>query len=189
MKKFKLTEDHIKLLRHMRVGWGYSETGAPEIDPKRPYGNSDVDGDIHKILTGEYIPEDTDVNYDKLHRQTETALQIVLRVGKFEPGVYVCDTYGSNWRLESEPFRNFVDEWYPIETAPKTPDATGVTPMILLGFSPDEEGYSLPTSEGFWNISLNKWLISIDPHWGGHGQPTHWRSLPSPPSNDSTTPN
>ena len=101
MKKFRLTVDHIKLLRHMWVGWGYSETGAPEIDPKRPYGNSDVNGDIHKILTGEDLSPDSDVDYYELHRQTETALQIVLRVGKFEPGVYVCDTYRSNWRLES----------------------------------------------------------------------------------------
>jgi hypothetical protein len=176
MKKFRLTADHIKLLRHMWVGWGYSETGAPEIDPKRPYGNSDVNGDIHKILTGEDLSPDSDVDYDELHRQTETALQIVLHVGKFEPGVYVCDTYRSNWRLESG-----TNEWQPIETAPKTPDASGITPMILLGFAEDEEGYSLPTQEGFWNISLNKWVVSIDPNFGGYGQPTHWRHLPAPP--------
>jgi len=93
----------------MWVGWGYSETGAPEIDPKRPYGNSDVNGDIHKILTRENLSPESDVDYDELHRQTETALQIVLRVGKFEPGVYVCDTYRSNWRLESG-----TNEWQPI---------------------------------------------------------------------------
>jgi len=53
--------------------------------------------------------------------------------------------------------------------------------MILLGFAEDEEGYSLPTQEGFWNIFLNKWVVSIDPNFGCYGQPTHWRHLPAPP--------
>jgi hypothetical protein len=100
MRKFRLTEDHIKLLRNMYVGWSYSETGAPEIDPKRPYGNSDVPGDIHYILTGKYeqISDDLCDAYYELHSKTETALQIVLRTGKFEPGVYECSPYTSDWK-------------------------------------------------------------------------------------------
>jgi hypothetical protein len=41
---FKLTDEHLKLLRRFNVGWQDSESGAPEIDPKRPYGNSAVPG-------------------------------------------------------------------------------------------------------------------------------------------------
>lgn len=74
-----------------------------------------------------------------------------------------------------------TNKWKPIETAPKKPDNTGITPTIILGFSPDEEGYSLPSREGFWNVTLNKWVVSIDPNWDGHGQPTHWQELPEPP--------
>lgn len=44
------TEDHITLLR--RAYWRMSEVefGAPEIDGKRPYGNSDVEGDLEELL-------------------------------------------------------------------------------------------------------------------------------------------
>ena len=77
---------------------------------------------------------------------------------------------------------NIVVEWKPIGTAPKEPDETGLPPYILLGFAPDEDGYSLPVHEGFWNASLNRWVVSIDPDWGGHGQPTHWKPLPNGPT-------
>jgi len=103
---FKLTEEHIKLLKRMQVGWSCCETGAPEIDPKRPYGNSWVAGDIHEILTGEFLDEldyELEDKYYKLHRETETALQIVLLTGKFEPGHYKCSNpYSGNWVLCEE---------------------------------------------------------------------------------------
>ena len=38
VKEFWLKEEHIKLLRAAYVQWNNCETGAPEIDPKRPYG-------------------------------------------------------------------------------------------------------------------------------------------------------
>lgn len=47
---FTVTDDHLKLLRRASVGWSDCEFGAPEIDPKRPYGNSNVLGDIAEIL-------------------------------------------------------------------------------------------------------------------------------------------
>lgn len=48
--KFTVTKNHLKLLRRMCVGWNDSEFGAPEINPKRPYGNSDVEQDMLEIL-------------------------------------------------------------------------------------------------------------------------------------------
>lgn len=92
--RFELTEDHIKLLRRAYVGWEDCETGAPAIDCKRPYGNSDVPEDVAEILGWEGYPEGGGLatgQYDQamaLHRQTEAALQIVLVTGSFEPGVY-----------------------------------------------------------------------------------------------------
>jgi len=102
---FILTEDHLKLLKRMYVSWSQCEFGAPEIDPKRPYGNSDVPGDIHEILTGKYpedeLDEDLEDKYCKLHKETEVALQIVLRSGQFKTGTYILknpyNTY--NWTL------------------------------------------------------------------------------------------
>lgn len=105
--EFTLTEDHIKLLRKMNVGWNDAEFGAPEIDPKRPYGNSQVYFDIAEHL-GVVIPEeDKEFSDDekaemlKLHQETEMALQIVLRTGAFTPGVYVADKYRRDWNLKS----------------------------------------------------------------------------------------
>ena len=109
-KHFIITKKHLKLLRHMYVGWDDCETGAPMIDPKRPYGNSSVDNDIHRILTGETIGR-TDSRRDeltskeserymKLHQETETALQIVLAIGKFKAGKYKSEMYTNKWEKE-----------------------------------------------------------------------------------------
>lgn len=103
---FTLTSDHIKLLQHFMVGWQDCEYGAPEIDPKRPYGNSDVEMDIAKILGWKLKKIDdeetlSDVQLKtarQLHTETETALQIILYTKKFEVGYYECDRYERNWK-------------------------------------------------------------------------------------------
>lgn len=111
MKKvFVLTPDLVKLLNNMYVDWQDCEFGAPCIDPKRPYGNSYVEGDVAEILGVESEEEDfqlTDSQMEKmgsLHRDTQTALQVVLSTKSFEPGIYfgdhnkweLVDTFGSN---------------------------------------------------------------------------------------------
>jgi hypothetical protein len=102
-KKFTINEDHIKLLRHMITDWDGCEFGAPSIDPKRPYGNSDVYTDIAEILG--IVPDDPDDSFSAiqeaymrcLHEQTQTALQIVLATGQFSAGEYQADEYRRNW--------------------------------------------------------------------------------------------
>jgi hypothetical protein len=108
MQRFTLTAEHIALLRRANISWEDCEFGAPAIDCKRPYGNSDVLDDIGEILGIEKGAEDrwgepdfTQVQADvmrQLHRETKTALQIVLAAGSFEPGVYEADDYMTNWR-------------------------------------------------------------------------------------------
>lgn len=103
---FEITDEHLTLLRSMYVGWCGDEFGAPEIDPKRPYGNSDVVGDVVELLDWHLV--DFDSNDDpavamseratELHHETQTALQVVLRVGEFKSGSYVADKYRRNWR-------------------------------------------------------------------------------------------
>lgn len=107
-QEFTLTEDHVKLLRRFYVAWCHDEYGAPEIDPKRPYGNSDVDDDIAEILGIQ--PESGNGHGDRqlspgqrdhvrrIHLETQTALQIVLRTGSMEPGEYVAPDYSVDWR-------------------------------------------------------------------------------------------
>ena len=100
--RFRVTADHLKLLRRMYVGWQDCEYGAPEIDPKRPYGNSSVEQDIAEILgwidrNGE-VSDEMSERCAALHRGTQHALQIALCTGSFQEGEYVRDEYQWNWR-------------------------------------------------------------------------------------------
>ena len=106
-QKFEVTEQHLKLMRRMNVNYkNHCEFGAPEIDPKRPYGNSQVYYDIGEILdidATEGDPEDPSFSEEqeqemlKLHKETETALQIALATGCFEAGTYEADAYSNRW--------------------------------------------------------------------------------------------
>lgn len=115
MKQFEVLEDHLKLLRRAYVSWNDCEFGAPSIDCKRPYGNSSVHQDIAEIL--DITPATVDGDYgefsegqydqmEKLHKETETVLQIILATGRMKPGVYVKnDNYGNEWReANDQPF-------------------------------------------------------------------------------------
>jgi len=105
MERFTVTEEHLALLRRAYTSWDQCEYGAPQIDPKRPYGNSSVEQDIAEILGVEPGPDDwrpfTDdqvARFHRLHGETETVLQIALRTGRFEVGEYEAEPYGSDWR-------------------------------------------------------------------------------------------
>ncbi len=124
MKTFELKEEHLKLLSRAYVGWDDCETGAPCIDPKRPYGNSDVAGDVAEILGIEF-KSDTHGDRDDaqrddlldLHRETQTALQIVLSVGLVKPGTFqLMNKYDfTSWKqigdahVEQEPSSDVVE--------------------------------------------------------------------------------
>lgn len=110
--KFTIEDKHIKLLKGMNVEWDDCEFGAPCIDPKRPYGNSDVFGDIAEIIglkkkgnydykTGEWKDNVCDELY-KLHREMMIVLQIILSTGQIKKGTYVkVEKYGyESWKLK-----------------------------------------------------------------------------------------
>jgi hypothetical protein len=86
MKQFKLQEEHLVLLKAAYVDWEHTEYGAPAIDPKRPYGNSDVEEDVCEILGWDISVKREDAA--DLHRETATALQVILTAQTFEPGLY-----------------------------------------------------------------------------------------------------
>ena len=108
-REFILKEEHVTLLQRAYIGWQDCETGAPEINPKRPYGNSDVPSDVAEIL-GEEIKKDADdygmdedqrARLMELHRETQHALQIILSTKSFRPGKYVNRSkWGTDWQLE-----------------------------------------------------------------------------------------
>lgn len=91
---FEVTAEHIRLLRSAYVEWQDCETGAPAIDPKRPYGNSDVAGDVNDILGAKYSEDDALA----VHLGTQTALQIILSTGMFRPGKYRQKDFGEAWK-------------------------------------------------------------------------------------------
>jgi hypothetical protein len=109
-KTFTLTDEHLTLLRRANVRWGEMEWGAPEIDGKRPYGNGNLKDDVAGILGWELVdaeggPKLTMAQANRaleLHRETETALQIVLATGSFEAGDYEASKYGRDWRRREE---------------------------------------------------------------------------------------
>jgi hypothetical protein len=107
---FKLTKDHLTLLKNMYVSWDDCEFGAPCIDPKRPYGDSYVLEDMAKILKMKVCTDsDGETHLDakqedylaELHKEMETALQIVLCTGQFRVGTYnQTEEYDDrSWRL------------------------------------------------------------------------------------------
>ena len=107
--RFTVTEDHLKLLRKAYVDWNDCEFGAPAIDCKRPYGNSDVIGDISEIIGIKPLTNKhgerffTDQQYavmEALHKETQTVLQIALLTGRFEAGTYVREPWPAGWKLE-----------------------------------------------------------------------------------------
>lgn len=110
--EFEIKPVHLKLLKEMNVSWWDCEFGAPCIDPKRPYGNSDVENDIIEFAEldreklfeydeddkehedGELTSEAIDVIND-LHKQMEVVLQICLSTLSFKTGKYCKKNY--NW--------------------------------------------------------------------------------------------
>lgn len=110
-KEFTLTKTHIELLSKVYVAWDDCATGAPCIDPKRPYGNSNVIKDMYVILTGKEdwydlsseIQSELQSEYLELHGELETALQIILYTKSFVPGIYEEERmYGNEWKLISK---------------------------------------------------------------------------------------
>lgn len=107
IQNFTITEDHLKLLKHQHI----FITGAPFIpgrfhaalNTSRPFGNSDVYGDMAEILNwppaieGEF-PKETIIRMNQLLREMAYALQICLCTLSFESGEYYnedpCDAIG-----------------------------------------------------------------------------------------------
>lgn len=108
---FEVTADHLALLDRLQFGYDdWTEFGAPEVDPKRPYGNSDVYDDIGEILGvtpgGENHwgdPEYTDEQREEMkdiHREMVQVLEILVSNRSIGQGYYRrTSKYGTRWVL------------------------------------------------------------------------------------------
>ncbi len=105
MQTFIVTHEHLKLLRRMWIRWEDCEYGAPTVDSKRPYGNSDVEGDIAEILGWEYgkdhwdgMPSELRNAASSIHSEMQTVLQILVVNLHIYPGKYEKpDPYCTDW--------------------------------------------------------------------------------------------
>lgn len=110
VKRFQLTDEHIALLTgngRVWIEWDHAMNGAPCMDAKRPYGNSDLPRDIADILGWEYDPEEGVSNEQfaralRLHNQTQMALEVILNARTFEPGTYQTGPWGVDWKRIDE---------------------------------------------------------------------------------------
>lgn len=118
LKKFELTEDHIKLVRQLALENVNIDTDVeqPSIQYKRPFGSVDIYEDMYLILHGKPEVENLDANpwdevekpwtdeelehMKKLLGELSVATDIILYTGKFEVGTYATKTYMRDWKLK-----------------------------------------------------------------------------------------
>lgn len=105
---FTLTHEHLTLLRNANVIWVPSMRGGPAIDPKRPYGGSNMAKDIASLLEwtwdGDEMSDAMVARAERLHSETALALQICLSLGQFKAGRYERPGgyLGQQWSLVKE---------------------------------------------------------------------------------------
>lgn len=91
---FTMHDDHLKLLRAAWWRWEEIETGAPAIDGKRPYGNSNVAEDVAEVCGWPFDPSAGEMPAElrkramQIHGEMLTVLQIVSFTQDFTPGLY-----------------------------------------------------------------------------------------------------
>lgn len=109
-RTFELREEHLRLLAE---SWWEVDYDGPYWrttgqDPKRPYGNSDVLGDVAEVVYGKDWRGDDDESYaEEILGETRTewlvqlcdelpdALGVVTQCRTFEPGLYRREEYSS----------------------------------------------------------------------------------------------
>lgn len=113
MAKNKITikPEHILLLKEISINWQDSEYGAPEVNPKRPYGNSSGSADVCRVLGWVKNPDYNEWSKSQLAnaRALHEEMLYVLKVLCQNPhGIEVGATYenmskyyGDDWRRVS----------------------------------------------------------------------------------------
>lgn len=95
---FTITQQHLDLMRRMRVSWNTDAIGAPTVNPTAPYGGPDPLGDVAEIVHATGVTPEL----LWLHAQAAVALQICLQTGEFRAGTYCREEYGITWHRVTE---------------------------------------------------------------------------------------
>lgn len=117
IKTFDVKPYHLRLLQKCYTSWDVCEFGAPQIDPKRPFGNSGANSILTVVAkeTGalDHLMDSLDLDecniYDVLkpektqelihiYKELEICLQILLNDLAIVPGRYQLIGYGKNWK-------------------------------------------------------------------------------------------
>lgn len=122
MKKiqFTLTNHHIKLIKDLNFTnayTSYDDEIIPQIDKKRPFGNSGVLYDAMSKL--KFIDDEGEPINDKVTEYTRNilielpiALEIMCKQHKFEPGTYEICPYSAHFAVQE------TKKWHNIEHNP-----------------------------------------------------------------------
>lgn len=111
---FTVTAEHLALLPRMYLQWDSSAyDGAPAVGLKRPYGNSDVFGDVAEACglwtmdpdLEDEMPADVLARCELIHQEMVVVLQILVQnPGGIVPGEYrnvaPWAPYGTMYRLD-----------------------------------------------------------------------------------------
>jgi len=109
-KKITIKAEHILLLKNMSIDWQDCEYGAPEVNPKRPYGNSSGSADVCRVLGWVKNPDYDEWSKTQLAdaRMLHEEMLYVLKVLCQNPnGIEMGAThenmskYGNDWRRVS----------------------------------------------------------------------------------------
>ena len=98
-----ITDDHLALLRRTYVSWVDDEYGAPEINPKRPSGNSAVPPATYEILGWPFDEENPPEYDDERARAIHDEMEVVVELALHHPGEDVrgpwveTSGYGMKW--------------------------------------------------------------------------------------------
>jgi hypothetical protein len=85
-ESFTLADYHIALIRQAVISWDPVESGAPAIDPEKPFGSISTRAAIARAARLGSSPDTTRLK--AIYSEIGYALQCFLWYGKLEPGVY-----------------------------------------------------------------------------------------------------
>lgn len=137
MRKFELTENHLKLLQNSKIIWNPENFGAPCVNSQKPYGSENFYEDITRIIGMDFNSEmkfklldetdfiseiskfekDTEIIISelqkqeilKLHSETLQALKILIS-GNHKLGVYVAGDNLDNWIYEIQKIPFYINQ-------------------------------------------------------------------------------
>lgn len=101
MRQFIVKQPHLDLLKntYFRI---YDL--IPCVDQKRPFGNSDIEEDLKKILALKTVSYK---QYEIIFNHLSTCLEILCRNLNIKVGLYEADDYGTDWTYKGEIYNGF----------------------------------------------------------------------------------